>query len=391
MHILMVLEGSFPPDVRVEKEIGSLLEAGYSITLLCTTRSLQPRFEAHTDFIIKRRWIPSFIYRMRAYALTFPFYFWWWHHTLGRELAQEKYDAIHLHDLPLIKVVEQFANRYHLPLIADWHENLPEIMKLYRHTQRFPGNRIIKLDAWKRYEKRYASLAYRLILVTREAQKYYEGHYIAPEGNIRVVPNYVDFRQIDAVEPNPVLEKQFNGRFTVVYVGDTGLRRGIMTLLLAAQKLPDVIFCIVGSSKEQSFIEDWVRKHRLKNVLLPGWVDFTTAIQYIKAGTVGVCPLQRNIHHDTTYANKIFQYMACGKPQIVSDCPAQKQVVENAGAGMSFPAEDVDAFIKCIEIMRASTDIDQMGEKARKAVEERYNWTSAAFTLTGIYHELDKR
>lgn len=83
--------------------------------------------------------------------------------------------------------------------------------------------------------------------------------------------------------------------------------------------------------------------------------------------------------------------MACGKPQIVSDCPAQKQVVENAGAGMSFPAEDVDAFIKCIEIMRASTDIDQMGEKARKAVEERYNWTSAAFTLTGIYHELDKR
>jgi len=44
MHILMVLEGSFPPDVRVEKEIVSLLEAGYSITLLCTTRSLQPPF-----------------------------------------------------------------------------------------------------------------------------------------------------------------------------------------------------------------------------------------------------------------------------------------------------------------------------------------------------------
>jgi len=35
LQVLMVLEHLFPPDIRVEKEINSLLLAGYKVVLAC--------------------------------------------------------------------------------------------------------------------------------------------------------------------------------------------------------------------------------------------------------------------------------------------------------------------------------------------------------------------
>ena len=49
------------------------------------------------------------------------------------------------------------------------------------------------------------------------------------------------------------------------------------------------------------------------------------------ASAVCISPLLRNLHHDTTYANKIFQYMALAKPLLVSDATAQKNIILEAG------------------------------------------------------------
>jgi glycosyltransferase involved in cell wall biosynthesis len=388
MRILMVLEGSFPPDVRVENEISALLDAGHSITLLCTTRTDQPHFESSERLIIKRRDLPAVMYKLRAYALSVPWYHWWWKRYIATELRFEQYDAIHVHDLPLAALGHYFAQMHEMKFIADWHENLPEIMKMYRHVQRFPGSVFIKIRDWKRYEKQWARAADRLIVVTQEAQQYYEGHYIAPEGNVRVVPNYVDVAAIDAITPNRHFSKRFADRFVVVYVGDTGLRRGMMTLLKAAEHLPGIHFVLVGNSKEQRIIKAYVKEHGMRNVELTGWVSYSVAMQYVKAASIGVCPLQRNVHHDTTYANKIFQYMACGKAQIVSDCPAQARVIQQAECGLVFTADDVDALVKRIRKLKNDELRKAMEAHGRKAVEELYNWQKAAQALTRVYNEL---
>lgn len=387
MRILMVLEGSYPPDVRVGNEISALLDAGHFVTLLCTTRTDQPHFESNERLIVKRRDLPAVMYKLRAYALSVPWYHWWWKRYIAAELRFEQYDVIHVHDLPLAALGSFFAQKYEMKFIADWHENLPEIMKLYGHVQRFPGSVFIKIRDWKRYEKQWARAADRLIVVTREAREYYEGHYIAPEGNVRVVPNFVDVKTIDAIKPNRHFEKRFNDRFVVVYVGDTGLRRGMMTLLKAAEHLPGIYFVLVGTSKEQGILKKYIKEHALNNVELTGWVNYSVAMQYVKAATIGVCPLQRNVHHDTTYANKIFQYMACGKAQIVSDCPAQAHVIQQAECGLVFPADDVDVLVKHIKTLQDDVLRKEMETNGRTAVQEQYNWQKAATALTRIYDE----
>lgn len=386
----MVLEGSFPPDVRVENEISALLDAKHSITLLCTTRTDQSHFESSEQLIIKRRDLPDLVYKLRAYALSVPFYLWWWKRYIASELRFEQYDAIHVHDLPLASLGHYFAQMQHAKFVADWHENLPEIMKLYSHVQRFPGSVFIKLRKWKHYEKMWARAADRLIVVTNEARKYYEEHYIAPEGNVRVVPNYVDVAEIDAITPDRHFQNRYADTFVVVYVGDTGLRRGMMTLLKAAERLPGIHFVVVGNSREQRVIKKYIQEHAMRNVELTGWVSFSVAMQYIKAASIGVCPLLRNVHHDTTYANKIFQYMACAKAQIVSDCPAQAHVVQESGCGLVFPAGDYHALAKCIKQLQADELRQEMEINGRKAVEKHYNWMMAAKALTRVYDEFDK-
>ena len=67
-----------------------------------------------------------------------------------------------------------------------------------------------------------------------------------------------------------------------------------------------------------------------------GWKNETLFPSYIKAAQLGISPLYSNLHHDTTYANKLFQYMSLGCPIICSDVKAQKALLENYDVGMLF-------------------------------------------------------
>ena len=51
---------------------------------------------------------------------------------------------------------------------------------------------------------------------------------------------------------------------------------------------------------------------------------------------LGISPLHRNIHHDTTYANKLFQYISFGVPVICSNSTAQSELISNYKCGKVF-------------------------------------------------------
>ncbi|MDZ7626188.1 MAG: hypothetical protein U5J96_17300 [Ignavibacteriaceae bacterium] len=46
-NILMISQTLFPPDIRLEKEIKSLSEAGYKVLVICNqyNKELNPKFE----------------------------------------------------------------------------------------------------------------------------------------------------------------------------------------------------------------------------------------------------------------------------------------------------------------------------------------------------------
>jgi glycosyltransferase involved in cell wall biosynthesis len=390
MKILMVLENSFPPDERIENEIDILLKNGFQITLVCTKRSGKSEMEEKDGLTIFRIPLSKFIYKSSALALELPFYFYFWNKKLSDILNRTRFDAIHLHDLPLVKVCARLAAKYRLPLICDYHENRPEIMKMYHHVQSFPGKWLISVNRWLRYQMKESQKADRLILVTDEAKDYYINNYGLDSRKMIVLPNYIVLDRFRKLAPETSIQPADHDNFTVAYFGDTGLRRGTLTILEAADKLKDknIRFLIIGTSSEQDLLRKEATIRNLNNVTFAGWIPPAEAMKLISGTDAGICPFLRNIHHDTTYANKMFQYMALGKPVIVSDCTAQANFVTREKCGLVFEAGNADELCNRIIKLTSRNEYDPLSKNASACVTEKYNWENYGRRLIELYSGL---
>ncbi|HPS63676.1 MAG TPA: hypothetical protein PLK82_11485, partial [Bacteroidales bacterium] len=55
---------------------------------------------------------------------------------------------------------------------------------------------------------------------------------------------------------------------------------------------------------------------------------------YICAADAGLSPILKSEQHDTTVANKMFQYSLFGKPILVSDCEPQVRIIRADKSGL---------------------------------------------------------
>jgi glycosyltransferase involved in cell wall biosynthesis len=392
MNILMVLENPYPPDERVENEINILTNKGFQITLVCTKRGGKIQLEKKDNLIIYRIPVSKFMYKSSAVALLLPSYFQFWYRHLSRIIKQSQFNAIHLHDLPLVKVGIKLSERNNLSLISDYHENRPEIMKMYRHTQTFPGKYIISIKKWLSYQVKYTQKVDHLILVTEEAKDYYISNYGVVPDKITVLPNYITLERFRMLQPGNDFRSELKNLFTVVYFGDTGLRRGTLTILESAEILKNnnIHFLIIGKSRDQHYLEKSAHDRKLQNVTFTGWIPVTEAIKYINISKIGLCPFLRNIHHDTTYANKMFQYMALGKPVIVSNCTAQANFVLKEACGLVFEAGNSMELSNQILKLTDQSEYDHFSNNARTCVYDKYNWETTGSRLIELYSNLKK-
>lgn len=393
MNILMVLENEFPPDVRVEKEIRILNQAGHRIYLVSVSKNIKkPELEKSDNLTIHRVYMSKLMHKLSAVALVIPAYFRFWKKNLESIIKNNKFDIIHLHDLPLASVVFKIGMSNNIPVIFDFHENRPEIMKLYAHTKTVPGRLLISQKKWENYQRKFSPLANRLILVTPEAKKYYQDKYNVKYETTYVVPNYADIAYLKSIIPINSIVRKYKEKFMLVYFGDTGIRRGTKTIIEAAnilKKKSDFHFVIIGISKEQSELLKLIRFYGLSNVELTGFLDFQHIVSYIIASKAGLCTFLRNDHHDTTYANKLFQYMYFGKPVIVSDCPAQVNIVNDSNSGIIYNAGNANDLAKKIIYLKEQSDYKSLSENASVSVMNKYNTKKGFKSLHDLYESFE--
>jgi len=125
------------------------------------------------------------------------------------------------------------------------------------------------------------------------------------------------------------------------------------------------------------------------NVELVGWQDFELFPSYFKSAHIGVSPLHKNIHHDTTYANKLFQYMAFALPVVVSDSTAQRNLVESTHSGLVHREKNISDLAN--QIMKLYNDKElykSCSRNAKIAIEEKYNWDITSKELTSFYNDV---
>lgn len=389
MHILMILENTFPPDVRVEKEIRSLVAAGYKIVLACSSPASQNEEITWNSATIIRKKMSRFIYKSSVGCLKFPSYFNFWRSFLKKVFSQYKFDAIHLHDLPLAKVAKEFSVKHQIPFVLDLHENWPAAMKIAVHTNTFLGKILSSDLKWRKYERKMIFQADKVIVVVEEMKERISQPEL-DDKNIYILPNTIRLNDISYKGSTAKTEYSI-----LFYAGGINFHRGLQIVLQALkevkQEIPNILFNIVGSGSYERVLKEFVKKNGLEeNVKFWGWKSYDEMMDILKKSDIALIPHLRSEQTDNSSPNKIFQYAYMKKPIISSDCRSLKRLLSEMQSGVVYEDRNYKALSR--EIIRLSKDEklrEKLGESGHKIVLEKYNWQKSSSELLRLYEELE--
>ncbi|WP_299109211.1 glycosyltransferase family 4 protein [uncultured Tenacibaculum sp.] len=392
MRIGMILDNVYPPDPRVENEAIELIKKGHDVFLFCLTYGNEKEEELVKGINVRRYKTNTFEYKMSALVYTVPVYTFLMKGKISNFIHKNKIEAIHIHDIRIAEAAFKANEKNVLPVILDLHENRPEIMRFYPHMQKLRGKLLISIEKWKKKEEEFIKKATKVVVVTNEAKKEIVHRVGVDEEKIVVVPNTVRKSFYENADVPEVPYKKKEEDFTLLYLGDTGNRRGLETVLeslvVLKEKIENLTFVIVGKSNPE--LERQIESFRLKDcVKLMGWRDAKTFPNWVRNSDIGLSPLHRNIHHDTTFANKLFQYMSFGKPILVSDATVQKILVEEVESGLVHEERNSEDFTeKLLRMYEDEALRKKMGENGKDFVRNHFTWDKTSKDLIALYNNL---
>ena len=379
MRIGMIYDEEFPSHPRIWNEAVNLIEDGHQVYLFCFDYSGKPSVET-IDGIDVIRYAPSLFFRkLSALAYTLPLYHCLVYKKIKEFITEQKIEILHVHNMRVARAVGYACKNLRIKKVLDLHENVPEIMKYYHHVRTFPGNMLIYPSVWKKWEERLVNQYDKIVVVTEEAKDDLVNNYKIDPEKIIIVPNSVQPSFYSDYSINQEIIEKFPGNFVLLYFGDTGLRRGLETAIRAIPELvatiPEIRLVIVGKSKSDPYLKRLSTEMKAgDHIIFEGFKDEKLLQSYILSADICISPLLRNRHHDTTFANKLFQYMSLGKPILVSDCKAQERITTEAGSGLVHKAGDVEDFrAKVMKLYQNPGLRSQLGMNGKTFVQQDYN------------------
>lgn len=398
MKIGMILESDFPPDPRVENEAISLIEAGNVVFLLCLSFKNIRLNEIINGINVHRFYLKREFYKkLRVLILNFPLYNMLWKNKIIEFVKKQKLQALHIHDLPLIGAGLDVGQKMNIPVIVDLHENYPEALKTYTYSKTFLGRTLVRIPQWKKYERKSLPKC-RAVVVLSEDSKERVSTFGIPDENIIITPNTVQLDRFLSLGIKNEIVQKYKEYFIFSYLGDLGTNRGIQNVILTLPKVLEVNsnirLLLVGESgdRDRGKLRELVASKNLeKYVFFTGWQDYSLFPTYLEASDVCLLPLPKNPQTESGVSNKFFQYLAMGRPMIVSDCKPQKRIVQEENCGFIFQYGNNEELAQCmIKMVKDKKLRETFSRNAKKAALEKYNWKKTSQNLISFYNQLQE-
>lgn len=231
------------------------------------------------------------------------------------------------------------------------------------------------------------------ILVNSPAYRDYLLSKDVPSDKISLIPNGVDTEQFNPAKRGDRIRMEFGlaDKFVATYTGALGLANDISTILRAAQHLQNkqqIHFLIVGDGKERSNLENQAKLFQLHNVTFTGPRPKAEMNEFLASSDVCLATLLPIPMFQTTYPNKVFDYMAAGRPTILAIDGVIRQVLEAAGGGIFVPPGDDRELARAIAILKNDRDLaHEMGAKARDYVVKEFNRSNQANSFVSLINK----
>jgi len=360
MHVFLITQ-YFPPEIgaaatRWGDYVKILNEMGHRVTVLCE----MPNYPLGKYFPgYKRKWVE--IERVSS-NLTIIRSLTWANNRkttikkLGHYLIfmvsgflnglkVKNYDIIIISSPPLFvgvigAIISKIKSIYFFLDIRDiWPESVTSLGE-------------VKSKVFINFGKKLESFIYKtttgFILTVPGFKKYFEKHYPSQLKKPMVeLINGVSREFIDLAQQNDRIPDK---KFTVLYSGNMGLAQGLETVIETAkilQKYP-IDFCFVGNGVKLQSLEEKSKQMDLDNVSFLPSQKKEDLIQIIKKASVCLVPLKNEPLFRHAIPSKLFEYMACGRPVIVSIEGEVEKIIKRTNSGLMAIPEDADSIAKQI-------------------------------------------
>jgi glycosyltransferase involved in cell wall biosynthesis len=355
-----------PTDTRiVHRECATLAQAGYDVVLIA------PGKVAKLPPGVRHR--PIRVPRNRFERMTRTI----WEVFLSAR--DERANVYHFHD-PELMFVGLALRLSGASVVFDVHEDIP---------------RDIVDKPWIPSALR-APISLAAAVVLRAFQRGFSAIVTSTPGIARgfshrktvVVANFPKLSAFSASVRRPFVSRAR----AVAYVGSITRDRGIIKLieaLASPSMVADGRLVLVGTFEDEELLHEAQSMPGWSRVTYLGQVDFSKLDDVLMDVRAGLVTLLPSLNFVASLPTKMFEYLAAGLPVVASNFLEAAEILQEHECGVSVDPFDADAIARTISFFIENPEIAQaMGQRGRRVVNERYQWTSEGKKLTNLYSEI---
>lgn len=197
---------------------------------------------------------------------------------------------------------------------------------------------------------------------------------IAPahRDRVHVIPNFVDTTQIRPADRMTTYRAElgFGSEPVVLYAGNIGFSQSLDLVVEAARRCPDVGFLVNGDGAARNAV---VRSAEgVANLRFAPYRPADRLGEVLATGDVHVVPLRAGLG-DVSVPSKTYSSLAAARPVVaaIDEGTEIPRLLRRAGAGISVPPDDVEAFVAAIRSLVDDPErCDELGRRGREWVVE---------------------
>jgi glycosyltransferase involved in cell wall biosynthesis len=212
---------------------------------------------------------------------------------------------------------------------------------------------------------------------------------------VALIPNGADVTMFDLQKNGTEFRRihDLGQNFIALYAGAHGLSNDLGVVLQAASLLrdrQDIRIILLGDGKDKSKLQAQAAALELDNLIFLPPIPKDEMNEALAAADVCIAILKPVEMYKTVYPNKVFDYMAAGKPIILAIDGVIREVIEQSAGGIFTPPGDPQAMAEVIRFFADNPEkAREMGSNARRHIERYFDRTILAGELMDLLNSLE--
>ena len=385
--ILMVVYSYFPQDVRPRREAEALINAGYTVDIICLRLPDQTKFENIYGVNTYRVNISKSRSSRRKYIFLYTSFFIRSFFLLNRLFLKNRYAVVHVHNMPdFLVFLSVIPKLFGSKVILDLHDPTPEML-----ITKFAENRASWLTKMLRWQEKVSiRFAHKIITTNRSFVDKFVSRGCPPD-KINIVMNSPQ-ESIFNKFANKSKEKSNEHKYVVMYHGIIITRYGFEELLnavnLLKNKIPGLELRVYGIGEDLSLFLEMVQKLNLNNIVKYfGQVSIEKIVETIPECDVGIIPNRLSPFTKINFPTRIFEYLHMKRPVVV---PRTQGINDYFDEESIFYFDSGNAENLASVIFNVYSDPNKTLDVINKGykIYQNYKWESQSKILVKIYEKL---